>query len=102
MIVRELGISIYPSYATKEQTLKYIELASKYGFKRIFTCLISEANKTVEELTKEYKEIISFANNCGMKVVADVEPGVFERYGVRFDDLSFFNNLGLYGIRLDT
>jgi hypothetical protein len=102
MIVRELGISIYPSYATKEQTLKYIELASKYGFKRIFTCLISEANKTVEELTKEYKEIISFANNCGMKVVADVEPGVFERCGVRFDDLSFFNNLGLYGIRLDT
>ena len=39
--MRKLGISVYPEHASLEENKKYIELAAKYGFSRIFTCLLS-------------------------------------------------------------
>ncbi|MGL5296450.1 MAG: MupG family TIM beta-alpha barrel fold protein, partial [Culicoidibacterales bacterium] len=38
---RRLGISIYPEHSTPEAIKEYIDLAAKYGYERIFTCLLS-------------------------------------------------------------
>ena len=45
---RRLGISIYPEHSIMEEDKKYIDLAKKYGFKRIFMCLLS-ANELIED-----------------------------------------------------
>ncbi|MEW8956259.1 DUF871 domain-containing protein [Clostridium sp.] len=100
--MKRLGISIYPSNGSLEEIKNYIELAAKYGFKRIFTCLISQEDRIIEEVIEEFREIVATANKSGMEVIADVEPSIFEKFGVTYKDLKFFYDLGLKGIRLDT
>jgi hypothetical protein len=98
--MRKLGISIYPEHSTVEKDKEYIALAQKYGFKKIFTCLLSvEGDK--EKIMKEFKETIAFANQLGMEVMVDISPRVFGDLDISYDDLSFFADLGAYGIRLD-
>ncbi|WMJ81744.1 MupG family TIM beta-alpha barrel fold protein [Clostridium sp. MB40-C1] len=99
--MKKLGISIYPSNSDSEKIKNYIALAAKYGFKRIFTCLISSENMDMDELISKFEDIVKFANENGMEVVADVEPSVFTRFKTSYSDLSIFNEIGLYGIRLD-
>lgn len=99
--MRNLGISIYPLNFNSEEIKKYIATASKYGFKRIFTCLISSEGTDLETIVNNFKDIVGFANEQGMQVIADVEPAVFERMNISYNDLSIFKEMGLYGIRLD-
>ena len=73
----KLGISIYPEHSTLEKDKAYLDLAAKYGFKRVFTCLLS-VNKPREEIKKEFSELISHANSLGMSVIVDVAPSVFK------------------------
>lgn len=96
-----LGISLYPEHSTVEKDKAYITLAAKYGFKRIFTCLLSVENKTKEQILEEFREIIDHAHSYGMEVVLDVAPFVFNNLGVSYDDLSFFKEMHADGIRLD-
>lgn len=95
-----LGISIYPEKASLKENLDYIELASKYGFKRVFTCMLSATNDK-ETITKEYKTLCTFAKDKGMDVIVDVAPSVFEHLSICYEDLSFFHEIGATGIRLD-
>lgn len=95
-----LGISIYPEKAKKEDIINYINLAAKYGFKRVFTCLLS-AEGTREEIKKEFQEVINSATKKGMEVILDIAPSVFAKLNISYDDLSFFKELGATGIRLD-
>lgn len=98
--MRNIGFSIYPAHTKLEDNLKYIDLANKYGYKRIFTCLLSvEGDK--EKIIDEFKKTIVHANKYGMKVIADINPEVFEYLEVSFEDLKIFKDIGLYGIRLD-
>lgn len=98
--MRELGISIYPDHSKIEEDKEYIKLAAKYGFTRIFTCLLSvEGDK--EKIIENFKETINYANSFGFKVVADINPKVFTELNISYNDLSFFKELGVYGIRLD-
>lgn len=96
-----LGVSIYPEHSTKEKDMEYLSLAAKYGFKRVFTCLLSLEGKNVEQIRSEFKEIIEHANCLGMEVILDVAPNIFESLGISYDDLGFFADLGAAGIRLD-
>jgi len=98
--MRGLGISIYPEKATIEENISYLKLAHKYGFTRVFTCLLS-VDGDKEKIVKDFKEIINEANKLGMEVIADVSPRVFGELGISYKDLSFFNDLNAYGIRLD-
>ena len=41
--MHRLGISVYPEKSTQKEVYDYLELAAKYGFSRIFTCLLSES-----------------------------------------------------------
>ena len=95
-----LGISIYPEHSTLEKDKAYLELAAKYGFKRVFTCLLS-VDKPKEEVKEDFKELIGIANDLGMQVIVDVAPSVFKNLDITYDDLSFFKEIGATGFRLD-
>lgn len=98
--MRNLGISVYPNHSDVEEIEQYITLASRYNFKRVFTCLLSvEGNK--EQIIKDFTQIISHAKSLDMQVVADVSPKVFGELGISYNDLSFFKDIGADGIRLD-
>lgn len=96
-----LGISIYPEHSDKERDKEYIKLAGKYGFKRIFSCLLSVGDKTREDIVKEFRELTDTAHEAGMEVILDVSPVVFERLGATYEELGIFKKMGADGIRLD-
>lgn len=98
--MRKLGISIYPMHNSVNEIKEYIDLAAKYNFKRVFTCLLS-VDGDKEKVMEEFKEIIEHANNYSMEVIADISPKVFENLKISYQDLSEFKEIGLYGIRLD-
>jgi hypothetical protein len=98
--MHKFGISIYPDQKTLEENIDYIRLASKYGYKRIFTCLISLGD-SIESSIEKFKKLIEVANEEAMEVIADVTPDVFNALGLDYQELGFFNDLGLSGIRLD-
>ena len=97
---RKLGISIYPEHSTVKKDKAYIELAHRYGFERLFTCLLS-VNKPKEIIKQEFQEIISYARSLGFEVILDVAPNVFDKLGISYDQLDFFADLYASGIRLD-
>lgn len=96
-----LGISLYPEHSTMDKDKEYIALAGSYGFKRIFTCLLSVQNKTKEQIKDEFIEIIDHAHKYNMEVILDVAPFIFKNLGISYDDLSFFKDMHADGIRLD-
>jgi len=98
--MRELGFSIYPAHAKLEDNLAYIDMAAIYGYKRVFTCLLS-VDGDKDRIIEEFSRIVSYANGCGMKVIADINASVLQNLGVSHDDLRVFKDMGLYGIRLD-
>ena len=95
-----LGVSIYPEHSTPEKDKAYLSLAAKYGFSRVFTCLLS-VKKPADEIKKDFVDVISHANSLGMEVIVDVAPSVFTNLGITYDDLSFFKEIGTAGFRLD-
>lgn len=99
--MKRLGISVYPNSKNMAEVVDYIHLAGKYGFKRIFTCLISAADMSTEELIKEFKIMLDAANEEGMEVIADLDPTVFNNLKASITDLKVFKEMGLSGIRLD-
>lgn len=98
--MRKLGISIYPEKASVEENKKYIELASKYGFSRIFTCLLS-ADGDKNKIISEFKEIVDFAKKLDFEIIVDVAPNIFSKFSITYEDLSFFKEIGVTGFRLD-
>ena len=97
---RRLGISIYPEHSVIEEDKKYIELAAKYGFSRIFMCMLSVSHSK-EEIKEHFSNIISYAKTFNFEVVLDIAPNIFDALGISYDNLSFFHELGADGIRLD-
>lgn len=82
-----LGFSIYPEHSTPEQDVEYIRMAGRYGFERIFTCLLSVGDRTKEEVIRDFRVRIDAAHEEGMEVMLDVSPAVFERLGISYDHL---------------
>lgn len=97
-----LGISVYPYKEKSEETLAYISLAAKYGFKRLFTNLLNVDADNKASILEEMKRVIMHARSLEMEVILDVNPAVFEELGTSYKELSFFKELGATGIRLDT
>ncbi|MDR1605708.1 MAG: DUF871 domain-containing protein [Streptococcaceae bacterium] len=96
----KMGISIYPERSTFDKDKAYLDLAHQYGFKRVFTSLL-EINGEKDEVIAGFKKPIAYANSLGMEVMVDINPGLFEQLGVSYDDLSFFDEMGADGVRLD-
>ncbi|WP_418223198.1 DUF871 domain-containing protein [Clostridium isatidis] len=96
----KLGISIYPEKSSEERILNYIDSASKYGFSRIFSCLLS-VKDTKENIKRDFKKINDYAKSKGFEIILDVSPKVFSDLGISYNDLSFFKEVGADGLRLD-
>lgn len=96
----KLGISIYPERSTFEKDKAYLDLAHKYGFKRVFTSLL-QVNDDKEKVLSDFKAVVDYANQLDFEVMVDINPELFEQLNISYDDLSFFNDLGADGIRLD-
>lgn len=95
--MRKLGISVYVDQAPLMRIKEYIDLAAEHGFSRIFTCLISLEG----EQWDAFKAFSSYANSKGFEIIADVDPSVFTNFNLNWNELKFFKDLGLSGIRLD-
>lgn len=97
-MTRRLGISIYPQHSTPEKDKKYIDLAKKYGFKRLFTCLLSVNS---EADLHNFQELTSYAADKGLDVFFDVAPSVFDQFNIDASKLEWFQGFKAAGIRLD-
>ena len=98
--MRRLGLSLYPEHSTLDEDKKYLDTASKLDYSRIFMSLLElgdDKNKTIAR----FKETISYANDLGMATIVDMNPRLFTKLGISYDDLSFFKEIGAAGLRLD-
>lgn len=100
MTKRQLGLSIYPDHSDFEKDKQYLALGKKYGFTRIFMSML-EVTSSVAETKQKYQQIVAYANDLGYETIIDVAPRIFDQLGISYADLSFFNELGVAGIRLD-
>ena len=94
----KLGVSIYPDKSNLEDNKKYLNLASKYGFTRVFLNFLSVEN---EEILEGFKSIVNYARELKMEIIADVAPKVFKDLNIDYRDIKVFSDIGLTGIRLD-
>ncbi len=99
-IMKRLGISVYPERAPKEACYEYMKLAGKYGFQRVFTCLLS-VKESKEQIVAEFTEFCKVAHENGLTVSVDTNPEVFKRLEASPFDLSVFAEMGVDIIRLD-
>ena len=96
----KLGISIYPERSTYEKDKAYLDLAHQYGFKRVFTSLL-QITEDKEKVLADFKKVVDYANDLNMQVMVDINPDLFAQLEISYDDLSFFDEMGAYGVRLD-
>ncbi len=99
--MRQLGISVYPEQTTLAEDKQYMELAAKYGYRRIFTSLLQLHGEAGDDKLARFKATITAANALGFKTIVDINPDLFKDLGVSYDDLHFFHDLGVWGLRLD-
>lgn len=99
--MKELGISIYPDQSDFQTDKAYLDLAKKYGYQRVFTSLLQLVGKNGEDILGLFKQDINYANQLGFKTVVDINPVLFKELHISYRDLSFFNQLGVWGLRLD-
>lgn len=98
--MNKLGISIYPEHSTIERDKAYLELASSFGFERLFTCLLS-VDAPRDEIIQEFTELFGYAHTLGFEISVDTNPKVIEHLKATPDDLSIFKEMGVDIIRLD-
>jgi len=99
--MKKLGLSIYPEKSSMDDNKAYLATAAKYGFDRVFSCLLSVDATKKDQIVQEFNEINQYAKDLGMEVIVDVNPRVFNELGISYTDLSFFKEIGADGIRLD-
>lgn len=95
-----LGISIYPNKDNVEEILEYLNTSSKYGVKRIFTNLL-EADEEKDVIVDRFRSVNTRAHELGMEVIIDVSAKLFGDLDIDYEDLSFFNDMAVDGVRID-
>lgn len=100
MTKRTLGISLYPDHSDLNEDKRYLVLANRYGFTRIFMSML-EVSEGKQKVAEKFKDLIGFANDLGFKTTLDIAPNIFDQLEISYDDLDFFHELGADAIRLD-
>lgn len=95
-----LGIMAYPDLSPMDEIREYFKLASKYGFTRVVSSMLS-VEGTREEIIAYFHEFIRAAHEYQMKVSLDVNTGFMRRIEQSYDDISLFHELDCDTIRLD-
>lgn len=96
----EFGISVYPEREKQEETYAYLKMAGEYGFKRVFTCLLS-VKEDREEIIETFTQFCDKAHESGLRVSVDTNPEVFKKLEASPLDLKVFKQMGVDIIRLD-
>lgn len=99
----KLGVSLYPEKSSFEKDKDYLVLAKQYDFSRIFMNLLLfevEKNK-LETIIRRLEKTIAYGNHLGFETYLDVNPYTLKALEISYDDLSYFADLGVRGIRLD-
>lgn len=98
--MKRIGISVYPERTSKEKCYEYMRMAGRYGFQRVFTCLLS-VKESKEQVISEFTEFCKIAHENGLTVSVDTNPEVFKKLGASPLDLSVFAQMDVDIIRLD-
>lgn len=98
--MHRMGISVYPEHSTEEKDHAYMKLAAKYGFTRIFTCLLS-VNEPKKIIMEKFTKFIDKAHELGFIVGVDTNPAVFKHLGAAPLYLKPFADMKVDIIRLD-
>ena len=96
----KLGVSLYPEQEKLEDIDRYLAMASKYGFEKVFTSLFS-VKGTKEEIVAYFKSFTAIAHKYNMKVSGDANGEFFRAMGATETDLSVFREMGIDIIRMD-
>ena len=97
-----LGIALYPNKTTYEEDVAYLKLAQRYGYQKVFMSMLQIDIDDPKKSIRRLKESIAFANELGMLVMLDIHPMVFDYLKMKEDDLSYFHNMGVQILRLDS
>lgn len=96
----QFGFSIYPENYSLEESKAYIDLLGRYGARRMFMSLLQLGGDTQEAL-QLYRDLIAYARQLGIVVIADLSPSFIEAQGWQKSLIEEAHGLGLTGIRLD-
>ncbi|RHW45654.1 DUF871 domain-containing protein [Bombilactobacillus bombi] len=92
---------MYPNQSQLENDKEYLKIAHDLGFSRIFMSML-EITGSTESVINKYKSIIHFAKELNYETILDVAPIIFDKLNINYDNLQFFKDLGVDGIRLDS
>ncbi|MTB64846.1 DUF871 family protein [Streptococcus sp. zg-86] len=95
-----LGFSLYPEKYDLKHSLDYIDLLARYGAKRLFMSLL-QLSDGMDDYGQLYQAIIAYANQQGIRVIADVSPAFLEANGWQDCLIEKCREFGLAGLRLD-
>jgi len=98
--MKRLGISVYPDIQPFEEIKQYIELASKYNCKRVFSSMWS-VEGTAQEILSYFEKLIQVAHDNDLQVGLDVNPDCLRNVGASFNDLKIFSDIGVDILRMD-
>lgn len=102
MNLKKLGICIYPEIVGVDETIKYVNIARKNGFSKVFANLLElPNNEQGNAKLSELKRVYNHVSSLGMEMVVDVNPSFYKEFNLPPDELIFFKNLGITGVRLD-
>lgn len=96
-----LGIALFPPQTTYEEDCAYLALAKTLGYKRVFISLLTLDLKQKEAHIKRIRESITQARKEGFQIFVDVHPLIFQYLHLEPNDISYFHQMGVDGIRLD-
>ncbi|KMO62955.1 hypothetical protein PY99_10390, partial [Lacticaseibacillus rhamnosus] len=97
----KIGISLYPEQITVDQATDYLTMVRQFGYRRLFTSLLQLSGHQGRDQLAIFKAVVAKANQLGFQTIVDIAPPLFKELGIDYQDLSFFHELGVWGLRLD-
>ena len=95
-----LGVSIYFSTPFEENE-EYLNRVSKYNVKYVFTSLQIPEENQVDQLNL-LKKFIDLTNRLKMKLMIDISPQTFEKFGIKEEErIKFLKALDAKCVRID-
>lgn len=98
--MNRLGISLYPNISNNiEKDKAYIELAYKYGFKRIFMCMLNVDEDSKELMIQTIQRLTKHAKKYQFEIIIDLSSKIMKE--LNLNQIQDYLDLGMNGIRLD-
>ena len=97
-----IGIALYPDKTTFKEDVAYLKRAQRYGYQKVFMSMLQIDIQDPKKSIRRLKESMAFANELGMLVMLDIHPMVFDYLKMKEDDLSYFHDIGVKILRLDS